>query len=89
MRNIAQYPITVDEVKAHIQSYADHETNSGAIGGTGPYVCKLVIDWIDNDPDNFREFIHTMQQREIVRQQDRDTAIRMKKDLAEHVQSAK
>jgi hypothetical protein len=65
MRNIAQYPITVDEVKRHLQSYADHETNSGAVGGTGPFICKLVIDWIDDDPENFASFLRAKQALEL------------------------
>jgi hypothetical protein len=65
MRNIAQYPITPDEVKAHIQSYANQEINSGIIGGTGPYICRLVIEYLDDDPDAFEEFLRVMQAREL------------------------
>jgi hypothetical protein len=65
MRNIAQYPITTDEVKKHLQSYADQEINSGVIGGTGPYICKLVIDWIDDDPENFESFLRAKQALEL------------------------
>ena len=67
MRNISDYPITVDEVKTHIQSYADHETNSGAIGGTGPYICRLVLEYLDDDPGAFEEFLRVMQARELER----------------------
>ena len=65
MRNIDQYPITLEEVKNHLQSYADHEINSGVVGGTGPFIIKLVIDWIDDDPENFASFLRAKQALEL------------------------
>jgi hypothetical protein len=57
MRNIEQYPITVQECINHINYYGQKDLNSGMIGGTGPYVTSLVCDFLDQNRTEFEEFL--------------------------------
>lgn len=58
MRNLKQYPITTEECIDHIKKYGEAEMERGLIGGTGPYVTKLVTEFL-TDNKEFHSFIES------------------------------
>lgn len=57
MRNLHQYPITTDEVLEQLENYRLQSELSGAIGGTHGIVCHLLTQYLEEQRDNFNEFL--------------------------------
>lgn len=66
MRNLAEYPITTEEAIKRIEQYGQDELASGAIGGTGPYITKLVAAYLKKQESDFKLWLE-FQQKVVVR----------------------
>jgi len=69
MRNIAQYPITAQEAIDRIEAYGQAELASGAIGGIGPYITKLVAAYLKKEEADFKLWLD-FQQKAVVKNKD-------------------
>jgi hypothetical protein len=62
MRNVLQYPITAEECVNTIKAYGDREMKSGAVGGTGPWITKIVAEFLEGN-EEFKWYVNQEMER--------------------------